>query len=166
MVKLRFVPWPLILLLLTPALSLAAGPAPAATGPKEAPADTPAVFLPDLAVISLTLSTPQIDRARTVLVVRIQNIGNAASGRTGLIVDCYQLGEEKQPCLGTNPPPLFRVPALPVGAARDYRVPLSRFLPRIGKKNQRYEIRARVDTGIRIQESNRYNNSRKLELTY
>ena len=143
----------------------AADPAPAGKSGEKSPDPGPTIKLPDLAVMKFAMSTEKIDRHKTILLVRIQNIGAAPSGRTGLIVDCRLPDQENKHCPGTSPPPRFHLPALAVGEARDFTVPLGRFLPRVGKKD-RHELRARVDTGVRIQDSNRYNNFKKLEVVY
>ena len=152
----------------TPAL-YAADPAPVAktavkTGEKP-PDPGPAIKLPDLAVTKFTMNTEKVDRNRTILHIRVENIGAVPSARTGLIVDCRLPDKNNQHCLGNTPPPRFHLPALAVGGGRNFTVPLRRLLPQIGKKD-RHELRARVDTGVRVQDSNRYNNFRKLEIIY
>jgi hypothetical protein len=142
----------------------AAEPAPPAP-PAGKTDEKPAVKLPDLAVTRFALSTGGVDRARSQLLMRIENIGNAPSARTGVIVDCRLPDKENRHCPGTTPPPRFHLPPLPVGDGRDFSLPLSRFLPAAARK-ERYELRARIDTGARIQESNRYNNFRKLDVVY
>ncbi len=147
----------------------AADPAPAAksavkTGEKP-PDPGPAIKLPDLAVTKFAMSTEKVDRNRTILLIRVENIGAVSSARTGLIVDCRLPDKDNQHCLGTAPPPRFHLPALAVGEGRDFTLPLRHLLPQVGK-NDRHELRARVDTGVRIQDSNRYNNFKKLEIVY
>lgn len=147
----------------------AADPAPAAkTAEKTAeksPDAGPAIKLPDLAVTKFAMSTEKVDRNRTILLIRVENIGAVPSARTGVIVDCRLPDKDNQHCPGTTPPPRFHLPALAVGAGRDFTLPLRHLLPQIGKKD-RHELRARVDTGVRIQDSNRYNNFKKLEIVY
>lgn len=120
---------------------------------------------PDLAITRFSMSTDKPDRQNTVLHIRVENIGTAPSTHTGVIVDCRLPDKENQHCPGSAPPPRFPLPALATGEGRNFTVPLRRFLSSQGVKN-RYEFRARVDTGARIQDSNRFNNFKKFEIVY
>jgi len=147
----------------------AADPAPSTratdkAGEKPAPT-VPAAKLPDLTVTKFVMNTEKLDRNKTILLIRVENIGTAPSARTGVIVDCRLPDKENQHCPGTTPPPRFHLPALAIGEGRNFTVPLRHLLPHAGKKD-RHELRARVDTGVRIQDGNRYNNFRKLEIVY
>src|SRR3989344_663121 len=141
-------------------------PLPAAdkAGEKSSPT-APAAKLPDLAVTKFVMNTEKLERNKTILLIRVENIGTAPSARTGVIVDCRLPDKENRHCPGTTPPPRFHLPALAIGDGRNFTIPIRKLLPNTGK-NDRHELRARVDTGVRIQDGNRYNNFRKLEIVY
>ncbi len=133
-------------------------------GEKTSPS-APAAKLPDLAVTKFVMNTDKLDRHKTILLIRVENIGTAPSARTGVIVDCRLPDKENRHCSGTTPPPRFHLPALAIGDGRNFTIPIRKLLPNAGK-NARHEFRARVDTGVRVQDSNRYNNFKKIEIVY
>lgn len=159
----------LVLSVASPILAVAAdktpaGPAADKAGEKSAPAAPPAK-LPDLAITKFAMSTEKPDRNKTVLLIRVENIGTAPSTRTGVIVDCRLPDKENRHCHGSMPPPRFHLEPLAIGQGRDFKLPLKRFLQIVGNQ-ERHELRARVDTGVRIQDSNRFNNFKKFEIIY
>lgn len=143
-----------------------AAPARATDKAGEKPSSpAPPAKLPDLAITRFSMSTDKPDRHKTVLHIRVENIGTAPSIRTGVIVDCRLPDKENRHCPGSTPPPRFPLPALGIGQGSDFKLPLRRFLPPAGEK-ERLELRARVDTGVRSQDSNRFNNFKKFEIVY
>jgi hypothetical protein len=169
-------PRPLVTLALSCALLMAASTAAATersrkAAPSEAPAKepptTPAPKRADLAVESVTLSSASINRRATKVRVQVRNVGELTAKSTGLIVECFLLeGEKKRrPCPGSNPPARLYVPGLTVGAARNFEVPLSRFLLPVGQPGH-YEIKALLDTRGKVIENNEYNNSGVLRFQY
>lgn len=132
---------------------------------EKAPPPAPAAKLPDLAVTKFAMNTEKLERNKTILLIRVENIGTAPSARTGLIVDCRLPDKEFRHCPGTTPPPRFPLPTLAIGDGRNFTIPIRKLLPNAGK-NDRHELRARVDTGVRVQDSNRFNNFKKLEIVY